>query len=368
MAERVLSEVVDLGMEDSVGYAHFLLGFADYLQNNLPAAEIHFEMVHPSRSNLLPTKQSAYGLAWIRQSQGRVDEALQLMDQFSAVASTLTAGLEPEIRLLRARLAALSGRPATELSLARSFLPSLDDRPAGLDLCYEFSPLSAVSLLLLAGGENDVPACEHAVQFLLSVAGAQHNVFRSVQCLILQALLFDRQGRGEETLDSLGRAVQLAEPGRLVRLFPEMGERVRFLLEALAAQARAGVFIDELMESFDAETAPAAAPGGMPAAYPQGSVVDTLLTNRELDVLELLGQRLSNKEIAKQLVISPATVKRHTLSIYSKLGVPGRREAVLTARHLGLLPPRSSPSRQGVPRVHNWTFLVLFVSLRRVQS
>ena len=61
------------------------------------------------------------------------------------------------------------------------------------------------------------------------------------------------------------------------------------------------------------------------------------LTNRELDVLELLEERLSNKEIARRLVIAPATVKRHTLSIYSKLGVPGRREAVAKARHLGIL-------------------------------
>ena len=61
------------------------------------------------------------------------------------------------------------------------------------------------------------------------------------------------------------------------------------------------------------------------------------LTNRELAVLELLEERLSNKEIARRLVTSPATVKRHTLSIYCKLGVSSRRDAVAKARHLRML-------------------------------
>jgi LuxR family transcriptional regulator, maltose regulon positive regulatory protein len=61
------------------------------------------------------------------------------------------------------------------------------------------------------------------------------------------------------------------------------------------------------------------------------------LTNRELDVLELLQQRLSNKEIGARLGISAATVKTHTLGVYSKLGVRGRRQAVAAAIARGIL-------------------------------
>jgi ATP/maltotriose-dependent transcriptional regulator MalT len=64
------------------------------------------------------------------------------------------------------------------------------------------------------------------------------------------------------------------------------------------------------------------------------------LTGRELDVLALLRERLSDKEIAHKLSLSPATVKRHTANLYGKLGVNKRRDAAIKAEAPGILPPR----------------------------
>ena len=64
------------------------------------------------------------------------------------------------------------------------------------------------------------------------------------------------------------------------------------------------------------------------------------LTAREIDVLALLREPLSTKEIARRLAISPATVKRHTINIYGKLGVSGRWDAVARAEELGHLQQR----------------------------
>jgi len=68
---------------------------------------------------------------------------------------------------------------------------------------------------------------------------------------------------------------------------------------------------------------------------PEGLV--DLFTNREIDVLTLLAERLTDKEIAEQLKLSPLTVKKHTQRIYLKLGVDNRRAAVAQARRLGLI-------------------------------
>ena len=64
------------------------------------------------------------------------------------------------------------------------------------------------------------------------------------------------------------------------------------------------------------------------------------MTKRELEVLALLEQRLSNKEIAARLFIAPHTAKLHTLHIYQKLQVNTRRDAVAKAESLGLLASR----------------------------
>jgi LuxR family maltose regulon positive regulatory protein len=62
------------------------------------------------------------------------------------------------------------------------------------------------------------------------------------------------------------------------------------------------------------------------------------LTDRELEVLHLLAERLSNPEIARRLFVSLPTVKTHTRNIYGKLGVHSRKQAVAQARALGILP------------------------------
>ena len=342
VANLLLSQASDQALEDSVGWAHYFLGFGAYLRNDLAGAENHFQSIDAYVSHVTPAKQSYYALAWVRYGQARPDEALEVMDDHMALITDLELPMRSESRLLRARLSALSGRPADELLLARGLIPSATDGPVFLRLCHELSPLTAVHLLLLEGSRQDLSACDDGIRNLLASAEASGNIFRQIQCLILQALLLDRRSENPEALASLGHAVNLAKSGRLVRLFPEMGDRVCALLQALRARGHEDPFVDEVVASFsgNGRAFDAIPTRPLPSAG-QDYLADSLVTNREIDVLELLAERLSNKEIARRLVISPATVKRHTLSIYRKLGVQSRREAVAKARRLGLLPDLS---------------------------
>jgi len=76
---------------------------------------------------------------------------------------------------------------------------------------------------------------------------------------------------------------------------------------------------------------------GMTVFEPQREAAPGLLTEREKEVLDLVAQGATNPEIARQLFLSPHTVKEHTSSLYRKLKVRNRAEAVQRAQRLGLI-------------------------------
>ena len=148
----------------------------------------------------------------------------------------------------------------------------------------------------------------------------------------------------EKSLEVLEQAVVLAEPGGMIRPFVELGPAMADLLKCLPEQTVAPDHIKKILSDFDGfqpETVPGASAHDIPspsAPTPQ-PLVETL-SNRELEVLDLLAERLQSKEIAEKLFISPHTVRTHLKNIYQKLNVGGRRQAVARAMDLGILPSR----------------------------
>ena len=112
------------------------------------------------------------------------------------------------------------------------------------------------------------------------------------------------------------------------------------LLLRLAGQGVAAETVRRILAAFPEprkKTATGHAGSGIHAA--NARLVEPL-TDRELEVLALLRERLSNKEIAHKLSLSPMTVKRHLVNLYGKLGVNKRWDAVIKAEALEILPPR----------------------------
>ena len=166
----------------------------------------------------------------------------------------------------------------------------------------------------------------------------------STRCLIevyaLQALLGEASGNESATRDALGRALVLGQPGGFIRLFVDLGPGLARHFSALELDERQQPYVAQIIAALQADQV--ANPGG-PFAQPttgtktsggHGSSPDGL-TKRERQVLDLLAQRLSRNEIAEQLCISSATVKRHSENIYGKLGVADRHQAIAKVRLLG---------------------------------
>ena len=125
-------------------------------------------------------------------------------------------------------------------------------------------------------------------------------------------------------LGALDRALTLGEPEGYLLVFLDEGSRMRDLLRLAAARGISGDRSRRVLSAFDGPPPPSAAP-------------DPLLTARELVILRLIAAGLRNQEIARQLYISPATVKRHIANTYLKLGVSHRTEALARAGELKLL-------------------------------
>jgi LuxR family maltose regulon positive regulatory protein len=192
------------------------------------------------------------------------------------------------------------------------------------------------------GHPPDVDDLRNLLQFLdrqIRVTEAAGWTGTLIELLILQALARQEQAPGHrgdasQALTSLERALTLAEPAGYFRIFLDEGAPMGRLLEQAVARGIAPSYAQRLLAALDA-TEPGEAGEGPPVPHPQRLVEP--LSKRELEVLRLLATELPGPEIAQNLVISVTTFRSHTRSIYGKLDVHSRYEAVARARELGLL-------------------------------
>ena len=307
------------------------------------------------------------GLAYVRQAQGDVRgarEAMQTAQQVAieteaikvddALAATYQAhlwvvqgDLEAAMRWVKERGLALSpalseacpersrreveglGREVSDGSLISSY-----------PRCLEYLTLAR---LYMAQGWPE--AALKVLQPLLQAVETRGWTRFVINILVLQAIALQTMGDTLQALAMLERALSLAEPGGHVRIFADEGEPMRVLIadfrlriekQARSAQEelsnRLAIYADKLLAAF-----PASAPAPRPAIHTPKSEMVEPLSERELEVLRLLATELSSTDIAQELVVSVNTVRSHIKSIYSKLDVHSRYEAVARAKGLNLL-------------------------------
>jgi LuxR family maltose regulon positive regulatory protein len=149
----------------------------------------------------------------------------------------------------------------------------------------------------------------------------------AIDILVAQALARQALRDVDRAVESLMRAVELAEPEGYVRIFIVEGRPMVSLLQAAITRGIGGEYVRVLLS---------ASRGTERRPIGSQRLVETL-SERELDVLRLLAGDLSGPDIARELFVSLNTLRTHTKSVYAKLGVNNRRAAVRRASELDLL-------------------------------
>jgi LuxR family maltose regulon positive regulatory protein len=276
-------------------------------------------------------------MARIRETQGDLDEALDLLDEAEPLyVSDFSPNVRP-IQALKARVWIKQGELEKALAWARERKLSVKEAPSYL---REFEQITFAKILLSQYQRDHAGSLLHDAMGLLERllrAAEEGGRFGSViEILILQALAHQMQEDIPTALTSLERALKLAEPEGYIRMFVDEGADISKLIREANARGIAPSYTRKLLSAFeterkglDVETPPSAAPASASLIEP--------LSQRELDILRLFKTELSGPEIAQELVIALSTVRTHTKSIYNKLNVNSRRAAVKRAIELGLI-------------------------------
>lgn len=314
-------------------WSHYFLSSAYYLQNQLEAAEQHANSVLEQRYAGHPTcvLNSAFVLAAVHQARGRPERARSVLALASGfLQETHSEPIVPVYQGFDAELAMRQGDMETAKRWAATFGPIVPFYIMSFFYAVQLTS-PKVNLALNTPASRDRAARE--LSKLHEFVTSTHNTRFTIDVLAMQAMLHVAEGDERAALEALEQAVVLARPGHIIRVFADLGPRLTPLLVRLRGRGVARHFIDQIMEAMPANT------GAGPAIPMEDrSVLVESLTPREMDVLELLAQRMTDKEIAAQLHISSRTVMRHTANLYQKLGVNNRRDCVTVANSLGILP------------------------------
>jgi LuxR family maltose regulon positive regulatory protein len=314
-------------------------------RNDLGAAKAHL-----TRSQQLGERaglpQNPYrwrvAMARLTEVQGDLPGALTLFDE----AHSVYAGdFSPDVRpvpAMRARLLAAHGYVDEALTWAAGRGVSADDDLSYLSE-YEHVTLARIMLARHAARPtgDDLRNALALLPRLLSAAEAGGRTGTAIEVLVLLALAHQAEGDTRHALAYLERALSLAEPEGFVRLFVAEGGPMAVLLNALTTGPSETPYVHRLAAVCGQTTASGTSTEPPALANARREAVVEALSPRELQVLRLLSTDLDGPGIARHLVVSLNTVRSHTKSIYTKLGVNSRRAAVTRADELGVLPRTS---------------------------
>ena len=311
------------------GNLDILLGNVLYEWNFLEEAESHtrdgLQANQPWRNIMM----DAFGLvilAHILKATGDYAGAVRAVERFEARLQEQTRPVEfrEDFHTLRIRVELAFGNLQAASDWADRVRHSED-----FHLHPEYYRRTLARILLAQGS---YAAVEEILGGTTPTIPTDNRIVQQLESDLLRAAALAGRQRLPEALALLEACLALAEPEEYIRVFADFGQPVR---ELLAAYLRSEdpchkAFARKVLNAFPPLQGP-----GSPDVQP--AVLVEPLSDRELEVLRLIALGKTNQEIARQLVVARGTIKAHAASIYRKLDVANRTEAVARARQLGIL-------------------------------
>lgn len=305
----------------------------------LDAAAGHFNSVmdHLYFIDARPAIDAIAGLALTQQMSQQpqaADATVQRMMQFAIELNDpeqiiIARSCEARIQLLRGNIKKAFGWITSVIQ------PLASVNVFSLFTWIEVPEITRARVLLAEGSTDSLQQAVVLLEQMQEISESFHLNCQMIEITVLLTLAFDKQGMTDKAFLLFEEALVLAEAGGWLRPFVEVFQASDFLQR----------FVQEkgdmpFLQSIRAISSQVNQSSVVCPVKRVSSKLDNLaqvnglietLTNRELDILQLLEQRFQNKEIARHLFVSTETVKTHLKHLYQKLGVNNRREAATLA-------------------------------------
>jgi len=321
-AAELCRQVIHLGEgSPPAAPAYIELGALLFEWNDLGSAVRHLEIgieLSQRTGNLLIQSDGYRTLALVQLASGELNAALSTLQKAHQLA--LDHGVTPLTRMRNAACHVQLALAQNDLAIARYWSEQVEEA-ADASLLYPRLGLTPARLLIAF---NEKTEAAESLKELYNIACQAGWGSGAVEVCALQALT---AAKPVDALHFLEDALKKAHPEGFIRTFVDKGEPMKALLERLRSQGgELKGYILTILSAFDQ---PCKASPSQPIVEP--------LSERELEVLRLVAEGMSNGEIAQLLIVSVGTVKTHVHSIIDKLGVRSRTQAVARAREFGLL-------------------------------
>jgi LuxR family maltose regulon positive regulatory protein len=307
-----------------IGDAYLGLAQILYEWNDLDAAQRHGQKSVQLARQIEHTDKSIAGeifLARLKIAQGDVTGAAAVLDKATqSVQQHHFTFCLPEVVAAQVLVSLRQGDRAAAAQLAQTH---------GL-------PISQARVHLAQGDTAAALAALEPLRQQMEAKGWQDKI---LDVMVLQAVALHVHGQIDKAVQLLEDVLVMAEPGGFIRTFVDEGQPMAQLLVQVAARGMMPDYTAKLLAAFENVTKDERrrTKGNIPSLVARPSSLVEPLSQRELEVLQLIAQGFSNREISERLFLALSTVKGHNRNIFGKLQVQRRTEAVARARELGLL-------------------------------